>query len=132
QSRATAWLGVTTQDITSDLREGLDYQGSGVIVNRVVPDSPADRAGLRNGDVIVSLNSRSIDSASELTDVVRGYRAGQSVGLILVRNGTRRSVTARLAERPSDMEDEMGDPSSRDDSDSDEPTPPPSPRAPRA
>ena len=127
QSRSTAWLGVTTQDITSDLREGLDYQGSGVIVNRVVPDSPADRAGLRNGDVIVSLNSRTIDSASELTDLVRGGRVGQSVGLSIVRDGTRRSVTARLAERPDDVEDGMN---GSDDSD-EPPTPPSAPRAPR-
>ena len=126
QSRTTPWLGVTTQDITSDLREGLDYQGSGVIVNRVVEDSPADKAGIRNGDVIVSVDSRIIDTASELVEVVHGARVGQTVALSIVRDGARRSISARLADRPDDMEDQM------DESSPDEPVAPRTPMAPRA
>src|SRR2546425_838908 len=71
QSDPAPWLGVTTQNITDELREGLDYRGNGVLVNRVVADSPADRAGIRKGDVIVSFNSRTIDTPSELMQVVR-------------------------------------------------------------
>lgn len=104
QSSERAWLGVTTQEITTDLREGLDYRGTGVLVNSVVPDSPADRAGLEQGDILVSFNSRTIDTPSELVDVVRGARVGQSVSLVIIRDGQRRTLTARLTSRnDSDM-----------------------------
>jgi C-terminal processing protease CtpA/Prc len=115
------WLGVSTQEITTDLREGLDYRGSGVLVTRVVADSPADRAGLEKGDVLVSFNSRTIDTPSELVEVVRAGRIGQSVSLSIIRDGQRRSLTARLATR-SDSDDEAFD----------APAPPAAPRAPRA
>jgi membrane-associated protease RseP (regulator of RpoE activity) len=121
QSRGTPWLGVTTQEITSELREGLDYQGDGVIVNRVIADSPAERAGIRKGDVIVSFNSRTVDSPSELVDLVRATRVGQSVAVIVVRDGSRRTMNARLAEWPQDIEDSE-----------DEWTPAPAPSAPRS
>jgi C-terminal processing protease CtpA/Prc len=100
QTSERPWLGVTTQEITTDLREGLDYRGNGVLVNSVVADSPADRAGLEKGDVLVSFNSRTIDTPSELVDVVRAGRIGQSVTLVVIRDGQRRSLTARLSARP--------------------------------
>jgi C-terminal processing protease CtpA/Prc len=126
QSSGTPWLGVTTQEITDELREGLDYQGSGVIVNRVSADSPAERAGIRKGDVIVSFNSRSVDSPSELTDVVRAARVGQVVSVTVVRDGSRRSLSARLGEWPDDMEDD------REFEAPAPPAPPATPRTPRA
>src|SRR5216117_750493 len=48
-----AWLGVYTQTITPELREGMNYNGTGALVRRVVPGSPADRAGVERGDIIV-------------------------------------------------------------------------------
>jgi len=120
QDSERPWLGVNTQAITSDLREGLDYRGSGVLVTRVVADSPAERAGLEKGDVLVSFNSRTIDTPSELVEVVRGARIGQSVTLAVVRDGQRRSLTARLSARPESDEEYF-----------DVPTPP-APRAPSA
>ena len=114
------WLGVSTQEITSDLREGLDYRGSGVLVTRVVVDSPADRAGLEKGDVLVSFNSRTIDTPSELVEVVRAARIGQSVSLAIIRDGQRRSLTARLSARAEGDEEYYDAPVPR------------APRAPRA
>src|SRR5262245_27750054 len=130
QSSGTPWLGGTTQEITDELREGLDYQGRGVIVNRVNADSPAERAGIRKGDVIVSFNSRTVDSPSELTDVVRGARVGQVVTVMVMRSGTRRSLSARLGEWPDDMEDQRDQEEEFDTPAP--PTPPASPRTPRA
>jgi len=126
QSNGTPWLGVTTQEITDELRDGLDYQGSGVIVNRVIADSPAERAGIRKGDVIVSVNSRTIDSPSELSDVVRAGRVGQTVAVTVVREGSRRSLSARLAEWPENMDEGWETPYP------DPPRAPTAPRAPRA
>jgi len=124
QSSERAWLGVTTQEITSDLREGLDYRGSGVLVTRVFADSPADRAGLEKGDVLVRFNSRTIDTPSELVDMVRGARVGQSVSLAIVRDGQRRNLTARLSARTVEDVEAPEAPEA--------PAPPRAPRAPRA
>lgn len=104
QDRAEAWLGVMTQSLDDGLREGLDYRGEGVLVSQVVGDSPASRAGIRKGDILVSVNSRGVESPGELSEVIRGARVGQSASIVLVRDGQRRTVSARLAERPDDAD----------------------------
>lgn len=118
-----SWLGVYSQDLTTELREGLNYDGDGVLVSRVVPDSPADRAGLRKGDVIVRVGSRSVDSPEVLMDAVRSSRAGQSVGITIVRDGARQTVHVRLASR-SETGSEPGNPENLEDPEN-VPAPPP-------
>ncbi|HYM80199.1 MAG TPA: PDZ domain-containing protein [Candidatus Limnocylindria bacterium] len=100
----TPWLGVYTQEMTSSLRDAMDFRGDGVLVNRVVSGSPAERAGVEKGDVIVSVNSRTVHTPDELSSVVRGARVGQSVSLVVVRNGERHTLEARLAGRDSGEE----------------------------
>lgn len=97
-----AWLGVYTQALTSELREGLNYKGQGVLVNRVIEDSPADRAGVQKGDVIISYNSRSIDSPEALANLVGQGKNGQSASLRVVRGGQTKSLTVKLAGRTND------------------------------
>lgn len=93
------WLGVYSQDLTRSLREGMGYQGDGALVNRVVDGSPADKAGLRQGDVIVRYNNRLVDDAADLTDLVRASRPGQRVALLVHRDGSNRSINVTLGER---------------------------------
>lgn len=98
----TPWLGVTLQSLSEGLRDGMGYDGQGVLVNRVLDGSPADRAGLRHGDVIVRFNGRSAESPEQLTRLVRDGRVGQTVSLTIVRDGDRRTLSARLGNRPDD------------------------------
>jgi len=99
------WLGVYLQELTPDLREGMDYRGDGgVIVSRVVTGGPAERAGLRNGDVIVRVNSRTVNTPAGLQNVIRTARVGQSISVEIFRDGERRYLSARLEARPSDEE----------------------------
>jgi serine protease Do len=102
-----AWLGVYTQSLSSELRESMNYKGTGVLVNRVVDGSPADKAGLKDGDILTACNSRSIDSPDGLSDMIGQAKVGQSVALKIVRDGKTQTVNAKLAARPS--EDEMGE-----------------------
>jgi serine protease Do len=101
-ANAKAWLGVYSQEFTDALRDGLDYKGEGVLVNRVVPQSPADRAGLRKGDVIVRLNSRMVRTPEDLSNLVQAENPGRSIALEIVRNGEKRTLNATLAARPSE------------------------------
>jgi membrane-associated protease RseP (regulator of RpoE activity) len=97
----TPWLGVYMQELTPELREGMDYRGDGgVILSRVVAGGPAARAGLRNGDVVVRVNSRTVDSPAELQDIVRTARVGQSVSVEVFRDGKRLIVSVWLEARP--------------------------------
>jgi PDZ domain len=154
-SNDTTWLGVYTQSISDELREGLNYDGDGgVLVNRVVPGSPAADAGLRKGDVILSVNSRSVESPDELAEIVRSANAGQRVAIQIVRDGDKRTLNARLGSRSDSGDnfnnndnDNNNDNNNNNDNDNDgdfnTPVPPPgphgdmpeaprSPRAPRA
>lgn len=103
-AKAKAWLGVYSQEFTDALRDGLDYKGEGVLVNRVVPQSPADRAGLRKGDVIARVNSRPVRTPEDLSNLVQAETPGRSIALEIVRNGEKRTLDARLATRPSEDE----------------------------
>jgi serine protease Do len=109
------FLGVELQPLTDALREGLSYDGDGVLVSRVQEDSPADQARIKKGDIIISLNSRSMKSPDELTNTIRDMKVGQKVSVAVWRKGERQSLDAQLAERPDDMSrpdsgsDDLGD-----------------------
>jgi membrane-associated protease RseP (regulator of RpoE activity) len=107
---AKPWLGVYTQVLTDDLRDGLEVPAAaGVLVSRVVPNGPADRAGLQQGDVIVRLNSRAVESPAALARLVAEGRDGQEVELQLLRRGARRVVAVKLATLSED-DDSMAPP----------------------
>jgi serine protease Do len=111
-----AWLGVYSQTLTPELREGLGYKGDGALVSRVVPDGPAARAGVRKGDVVVGINSTTITTSTGLARAIRGAGVGQTVAVRVVRAGERRTLSAKLMARPE-----------VDERDSVEPTPPEAP-----
>ncbi len=124
---ARPWLGVYTQEVTGDLREGLDLRDNdaGVLVNRVVEDGPADRAGLRKGDLIVKLNARTVESPATLARMVGDAREGQTVELQILRGGERRTLNVTLSARPSDDEGDRMAPAPPEP-----PTPPSAPAPP--
>lgn len=118
------WLGVVTQNISEGLRDALDLKGDGVLVNRVVAGSPAERAGLRKGDIISSVNGRSVESPEDLSDIVQSQSSGSNASVKINRRGAVQTLSVRLGSRPADSSD--------DDESWGVPAPPPVPRAPRA
>jgi len=125
-----AWLGVYTQEITDELRDGLELRGGGVLVNRVLPDSPAERAGVRQGDVIVSFNSRTVSSPGNLSELVGNASSGQSIALAIVRDGERKTLSATLGQRPADEDGEAPAPEDAPRWQADTPDAPQAPAAP--
>lgn len=104
ESIARAWLGVYTQALSQDLRDEFKYRGDGVLVNRVVQDSPADRAGLQKGDVITAVGSRAVRSPETLSALISDSKVGAPVSLRIVRDGRPQTLTAKLAARDDDQE----------------------------
>jgi serine protease Do len=98
-----AWLGVLIQDVNNELAEsfGLD-RSSGALISRVLPDSPAEKAGLQSGDIIMTFNGESIEHSGELPYVVGQLKAGDKVDAKVYRDGKEQTIVVALDERPSD------------------------------
>ncbi len=94
-----AQLGVTVQTVTADLASGLGLpEAGGVVVSSVTPDSAADHAGIRRGDVIKSLNGEAVHDMNSLRNRVAEAGPGSNADLVIVRDGAEKHVTAKLEE----------------------------------
>ncbi len=96
-----AYLGVSVQDVTPDIKEGLGLKtNKGAIVVNIVPGSPAAKAGIKYEDVIIAVDGQSIDSADELVDTIQYKPVGSTVRLTVERNGEDITLYATLIEKP--------------------------------
>ncbi len=95
-------LGVTVQGIDADMAKSLGLEkAGGAIVSEVQPGSPAEKAGLQTGDVVLALNDTPIDSSNALRNQVAPLGPGASVTLSISRNGEKKELATTLAELPS-------------------------------
>jgi len=97
---ARPFLGVSVQDVTEELAEyfGLK-EAAGAIVTDVVEGSPAAKAGLRRGDVILSMDEQSVKNAEDLVNLVQSKKIGDKAVLLVARNGETRFVQVTIGER---------------------------------
>jgi serine protease Do len=94
------YLGVMLQEIDGDRAKALKLpEEAGVEVTRIDPDSPADRAGLKVGDVVVRYNGQRVEGMEQFSRFVRETPTGREVKLEIVRNGTAQTMTARISAR---------------------------------
>jgi serine protease Do len=100
--QATAYLGVTTRDVTSDLAFQLGLAtDQGAFVLATLANGPAADAGIRQGDVIVEVDGRSVEEATGLGRVLEDLQPGDEVEVRVVgSSGEDRTVTVRLGTRP--------------------------------
>ena len=95
------YMGVGVRDVDQDLERSLQLPvDHGAVVQDITRGSPADRAGLRPYDVIVSLDDRPIANDDQLIREIAGRSPGSPARLQLVRDGLQQSVTVKLTERP--------------------------------
>jgi serine protease Do len=96
------YLGIQTTTITSGLQREYELSRSqGALVVQVELGSPAADAGVKQGDIIVQIGKRPVDTEVDLFAYLRGQRPGQEVKLIIVRDGEERTLSVTLGERPS-------------------------------
>ncbi|KPK02171.1 MAG: hypothetical protein AMK71_03180 [Nitrospira bacterium SG8_35_4] len=98
------WLGVSIQNLTPELSKHFDViQEKGALVTDVVKDSPADKAGLKRGDLIKEFEGEAVEDSSGLRNMVSGRLPGTKVKIKLVRLGREMNISVTLGELPQEM-----------------------------
>jgi serine protease Do len=91
------WLGVVIQRITPELTEALNLGSEkGALVSKVMPDGPADKAGVEHGDVVVEFDGTVIETWNDLPRAVAGTPVGSKVDLSVVRDGKRKNFKVEV------------------------------------
>ena len=92
------WLGVSVQPLTKELAKGFKRNdAAGALVASVVAGSPAERAGLKPGDIIVEFAGKKVAKSGDLPSLVAEARVGNDVPVVVVREGKEVRLTARIA-----------------------------------
>jgi serine protease Do len=103
---AHGWLGVQIQPVTQDLAKALNLKKrEGAIVAAVFPNSPAAKAGLKSGDLILRWNDHPVKSVRDLVRKVSDTKAGARVDAVVLRNGSRKSLAVEVGlYKPSNLQ----------------------------
>jgi membrane-associated protease RseP (regulator of RpoE activity) len=93
----SSWLGVETHEVTADKAKELKLSAErGVVLGKVVPDSPAAKAGLKENDVVTEINGQRVEGAAQFRRMIREIPAGRSVQLTVWRDGRSQTISATL------------------------------------
>jgi len=102
------YLGVMIQDLDENKAKVLGLENNkGAFISMIVEDGPADNGGLREKDVIISLNSKPIESSNQLRNDVSSLRPGETAVFSIIRNELLQSISVILGQRPD--ENSIGD-----------------------
>ena len=104
------YLGLVPQDIDDNLAKALSLKSSeGSLVGDVSSGGPADKGGIKRGDILTSFNGTKITSSTQLRNLVAEAKAGSSAKMQLLRDGKEKEVTVTLGERPKDLTASRGE-----------------------
>jgi serine protease Do len=91
------WLGVTIQDVDKNLAESFGLKRPrGALIAQVAPDSPAQKGGLENGDIIITFDGKNIPSSSDLPHVVGLIEPGKTVPVDIMRDKKRKTLKVEV------------------------------------
>jgi serine protease Do len=90
-----------SQGLGSFLGVGIQETSAGVEVTRIAPDSPAEKAGIKIGDVVTQYNGQRVEDMDQFSRMVRETPAGREVKIGILRNGAPQTITAKIVARPS-------------------------------
>jgi len=101
KSRSHGWLGVRTEDMTHRLARELGVKTTeGALVREVLEDTPAEKAGLKEDDIIVEFNGKKIGDAEDLSDAVSSTAPGTAANAVLMRNDESKTVAVTVGRAP--------------------------------
>ena len=102
---ARGWLGVQIQPVTQDIADGLGLKdANGALIAKIEKDLPAAAAGLKNGDVIASLNGEPVADSHDLARKIAALGPKKDADLSIIRNGSPQSVKVTLGALPDDKQ----------------------------
>lgn len=103
-SAARPWIGVQIRSVDEDVMRSLRLdQAEGALVVGVISGSPAEKAGLREGDVIVEFNANKITNADDLVAAIKACQVNAGVNALVVRNRQLHTVNLTIAEKPRNI-----------------------------
>jgi serine protease Do len=93
------WLGVSIQEVTPDIAKSFGLkETAGALVSDIVPDSPAEKAGFKRGDIILEMNGRAVRDYHDLPRMVATMGPDEKVTFKLLRDGKEETITAVIGE----------------------------------
>ncbi len=91
------WLGASIQNLDENLARSFNYNSTdGVLIGDVVPDSPADKAGLKSGDIVISYNGRPTTRMHQLRNAVAATTPGTKAEIVVFRDGREQKLTIEI------------------------------------
>ncbi|MCG8615465.1 MAG: Do family serine endopeptidase [Desulfobacterales bacterium] len=100
------WLGVAIQNVSKEMAEYYKLDpGQGVYVAKAYEENPAYEAGIRQGDIITSIDGKEINSSRDLTITIANLKVGQKIKVELIRDGDKMTIPVKLGERPDEVTD---------------------------
>ena len=98
------WLGVGIQDVSQDLAKAFKLKSTkGSLITGVMQDTPAQKAGILKGDVVISINDKSIRNSNDLRNIIANAGAYAAIEMELIRNGENIRIKLKLDERPKKL-----------------------------
>ncbi len=104
QEDKRVFIGIYPEDLDDDDNEALDYKGKGILVEDVVEDGPAEKAGIKAGDIIAKIDAEEITSTSQFREVLSKYKSGDKIKVSTVRNGAIIDQIVELSGLPKNKE----------------------------
>jgi serine protease Do len=105
------WLGVKIQPVTAELAEGLGLEkAEGAIISELTEDSPALKAGLKQGDTILKMGNDAISDARDLARTVAKVAPGKDIPFSIIRDGKQVTVSVKIGAMPGEMPKMAGNP----------------------
>lgn len=96
------WLGVSIQELTSDLAKALNVKtAKGALIADVVKNSPADKSGLKRGDVVIAFNGKEISDIGDLQNKIGATAVGETVQITVLQNGEKKEVSVKVGDLES-------------------------------
>ncbi|MBI4563100.1 MAG: PDZ domain-containing protein [Planctomycetes bacterium] len=105
--RKRGYMGIQAQELDEDDEEVLEKNGyEGGIKATVEPDSPAEKAGMEDDDIVVEFEGKKVTSVQELAPLVQRHGAGREAKVVILRNGKKKDIKIKLGPHPQDEEEE--------------------------
>jgi len=110
------WLGIMIQDITPDLAKSFGIKtDKGVLISDIVKGSPAEKAGLMRGDVIVRFNGQEIENAHKLSQLAAATPPGTQTKIDILRNGQEKTIPLEIGTMPQEAQKKAISPEEKSD-----------------